>query len=83
MKLDALASVPSWAYGASGAVLFKTADEFAAANADADWYDTPAEVPAEVPALDRAALLEQAEAKGLKADKRWSDKRLADELAKV
>ena len=33
--------------------------------------------------LDRAALLAEAEAKGLKVDGRWSDARLADELAKL
>ena len=34
-------------------------------------------------AVDRAALLAEAEAKGLKVDRRWSDARLADELAKL
>jgi hypothetical protein len=41
-------------------------------------------VPAYVapaPTLDRAALLEQAAAKGLKVDGRWSDERIAKELA--
>lgn len=36
---------------------------------------------APVPAFDRAALLEQAAAKGLKVDGRWSDERIAKELA--
>ena len=41
-------------------------------------------VPAYVaPVVDRAALLAEAEAKGLKVDGRWSDARLADELAKL
>lgn len=41
-------------------------------------------VPAYVaPVLDRAALLAEAEAKGLKVDGRWSDARLAEELAKL
>jgi len=37
--------------------------------------------PGEQPARD--ALLQQAELAGLKVDGRWSDKRLADELAKL
>jgi hypothetical protein len=31
---------------------------------------------------DRDALIAQLEAKGVKVDKRWSDKRLSEELAK-
>lgn len=33
-------------------------------------------------ALDRTTLMAQAEAKGMRVDKRWSDARLAEEVAK-
>lgn len=35
------------------------------------------------PAFDRAAAVAALEAKGVKVDGRWSDKRLAEELAKA
>lgn len=43
----------------------------------------PAYVAVEAPASDRDALIAQGEAKGLKVDKRWSDARLAEEVAKA
>jgi hypothetical protein len=57
---------------------------FAVANNEADHIALTAHgyVPAYVaPVLDRASLLEQAAAKGLTVDGRWSDARLAKELA--
>lgn len=84
MKYETLPSFPCWAYSQEGAVMFKTAEAFAEASTEQDWYDSPIHVPKATLEVvyDRDKLLAQAEAKGLKVDGRWSDKRLADELAK-
>ena len=59
---------------------FAVANDEAEHKALSDLGYLPAYVAAVV---DRAALLAEAEAKGLKVDGRWSDARLADELAKL
>ena len=59
---------------------FAVANDEAEHKALSDMGYLPAYV---APVVDRAALLAEAEAKGLKVDGRWSDARLADELAKL
>lgn len=79
MKLGSLPSYPCWAYGSAGAVLFRSEAEFSAA--EGDWYDTPADVPAEaIVTADRQALIAEAEGLGVKVDRRWGDKRLAEAI---
>ena len=59
---------------------FAVANDEAEHKALSDMGYLPAYV---APVVDRTALLAEAEAKGLKVDGRWSDARLADELAKL
>ena len=69
---------PRWLYTHEGA--FVVADK-----AEHDKHPNASLVPLDAEQaepVDRDALLAQAEGKGLKVDKRWSDKRLAEELAK-
>lgn len=54
---------------------------FALAN-DADEHQTLTDA-GYLPAIEVSPLLAQAEALGIKVDKRWSDKRLAEEIAKA
>lgn len=51
---------------------------------EGDWFDSPADVPAaDVVAVERAALLERAEAAGLKVNGTWGEKRLTAEVEKA
>lgn len=71
---------PRWLYTPEGAfIVADKAEHDKHPNASLVPLDAVAEQPEPV---DRDALLAQAESKGLKVDKRWSDKRLAEELAK-
>ena len=85
---DPLSSYPHWLYGASGARMFRSETEWMAADNTEDWYDSPVLVPPPKKAAEpvaiatRDVLVEQAAALGLNIDKRWSDQRLAEEIAK-
>jgi hypothetical protein len=69
---------------AAPAVGFACANDEAEHKALSEAGYRPAFVaPAEPKALDRDELLIQAEAKGVKVDKRWSDARLTEEVAKA
>lgn len=77
-----MSEYPAWKYSVDKAVIVKDADE--AAALEGNWYDSPADIPdAAVEAVQRAALIADAEAKGVKIDKRWSDARIADEIEKA
>lgn len=74
---------PRWKYAADGRSI--VVDDADAEEALGDgWYDSPADVPdpdavPEADALD--ALRAEAEALGVKVDKRWGADRLATEIA--
>lgn len=73
---------PKWLYRAERAVIVD--DEAARDALDGNWYESPADVPApDEEAVARAALIAAAEAKGFVVDGRWSDKRIAAEIAKA
>lgn len=77
-----MSNYPTWKYSVGKAVIVKDADEEAAL--DGNWYESPADIPDTASeAIIRDALLADAAAKGIKLDKRWSDARLADEIAKA
>ena len=73
---------PKWLYSAERALIVASADEHAAL--EGKWYESPADIPSGDPVpVDRASLVAQAEAKGVKVDKRWSDARLSTEIEKA
>ena len=73
---------PRWLYTPEGAfVVADKAEHDKHPHASLVPLDAVVEQPEDA-TLDRDALLAQADEKGLKVDKRWSDKRLAEELAK-
>lgn len=74
---------PRWKYGAEGqSAIVNDADEEEALGEG--WYDSPADVPApDAEHADIDALRSEAEALGVKVDKRWKAERLAEEIAKV
>ena len=77
-----MSEYPAWKYSAGKAIIVKDADEEAAL--EGNWYDSPADIPdAAVEAEIRNQLIADAEAKGVKVDKRWSDARIAVEIAKA
>lgn len=71
-------SYPKWLYSAERSLIVATEEEHAAL--EGDWYESPADVPVSGSVVSREKLLAQAEAKGVKVDKRWSDARLASEI---
>ena len=77
-----MSDYPTWKYSVGKAIIVKDADE--AAELEGNWYDSPADIPdAATEAASREKLIADAEAKGIKVDKRWSDARITDEIAKV
>ncbi len=75
-------SYPKWLYSAGASLIVANEDDHAAL--EGDWYESPADVPAPGSGpVGRDALLAQAEAKGVKVDKRWSDARLTEEITKA
>ena len=77
-----MSGFPAWKYSVGQAIIVKDEDE---ANAlEGNWYDSPADIPdAATEAASRDKLIADAEDKGIKVDKRWSDARIADEIEKV
>lgn len=65
------------------AIGFAVANDAAEHQALSDAGYVPAYVAPPAATIDRAALMAEAEARGLKVDGRWSDARLAEELAKL
>lgn len=75
---------PKWKYAADGrSIVVDDADAEEALGEG--WYNSPADVPDPDDGLTGgdADLKAEAEALGIKIDKRWSDKRLAEEIAKA
>jgi len=77
-----VSSYPKWLYSVDKALIVQ--DEAEHQALEGNWYESPADIPApEAEAVARAELIAQAEAKGVQVDKRWGDKRLAEEIAKA
>ena len=73
---------PKWLYSAEKALIVANASERAAL--EGKWYESPADIPlGDSAPADRASLVAEAEAKGVKVDKRWSDARLSAEIEKA
>ena len=74
---------PKWLYAAGNqSLIVQSQDEQDAL--EGNWYESPADVPEEgAEAVARADLIAKAETLGIAVDGRWSDKRIAAELAKV
>lgn len=80
-----MSDYPAWKYSVGKAVIVENADEEAAL--EGNWYDSPADISADIPdateAVSREKLIADAEAVGVKVDKRWSAARIADEIEKA
>lgn len=81
--------LPKWKYRKTGESVIVD-DKFAEDELGEGWFDTAEQATAdqqgeaETPVkASRDDLIKQADALKIKVDKRWSDERLADEIAKA